>query len=295
MGVKDILRTIQETSQQMIPLYAFPESAVRALNGMVRYAQMRQQPIEIPRVFTVRKEDASAIFEKAMSEGRRFLEPLECAGVLKAYGIPVPEMKQARGPEEAVQQAKQIGYPVVMKAMMRTRQHKSDFGGVALDLRNDTETIDAYRQIADRVKIAGLESDFRSVYLQPMMKGGKEVILGMTYDPKFGPLLMFGLGGIYVESMRDTTFRIIPIGENDAKTMIRSIKAFPLLQGVRGEQGVDLEFLAEMLQRLSQLASDFHFIREMEINPFIVSHRRDLSCAVDARIAIEIKNVMRKE
>jgi acyl-CoA synthetase (NDP forming) len=138
-----------------------------------------------------------------------------------------------------------------------------------------------------RVRRAGLEPEWQGAYLQPMMRGGKEVILGMSYDRTFGPLLMFGLGGIYVETMKDTIFRIVPITREDARTMIESIHAYPMLKGVRGEPSVDLEFLAEVLQRLSQLISEFHFISEIEINPFFASPRREDCLALDSRILLD--------
>jgi acyl-CoA synthetase (NDP forming) len=189
--------------------------------------------------------------------------------------------------EEALIQARKLGYPVVMKAMMKTKDHKSEFGGVAVDLRTDAEIKDSYDRMKEKIREKGLEAEWQGVYLQPMVKGGKEVILGMTTDPTFGPLLMFGMGGIYVETMKDVTFRIIPITENDARSMIESIRAYPLLRGVRGEAPVDLAFLAEVLERLSQLCNDFHFIREMEINPFFISSNRQSCIAVDTRIRFD--------
>lgn len=287
MGVKDILRTIQETSQSIIPLYAFPESAARALNGLVRYARIQKQVYGEPTLFPVDREKAEEIFANSRRENRTVLHPVELREVLQAYGIPVAPIAFARNLEEAILHARKLGYPVVMKALFRERQHKSDVGGVMLDLRTDGEVIDAYTHLSARIREQGLESEWEGVYLQPMIRGGKEVIIGMTYDPTFGPLLMFGLGGIYVETMSDTIFRIIPITANDAYNMIQSIKGYPLLKGVRGEPGVDIDLLAEMLQRVSQLSSDFHFIRELEINPFIASSKRDLNLAVDFRARLD--------
>jgi acyl-CoA synthetase (NDP forming) len=170
---------------------------------------------------------------------------------------------------------------------METKQHKSEFGGVMVDLRTDTEIIEAYEQMSRRIKEQNLEKEWQGFYLQPMIKGGKEVILGMTMDPTFGALLMFGMGGIYVETMKDVTFRIIPITENDAKNMIESIRGYPLLQGVRGEPPVDLKILQEALQRLSQLCNDFPVIQEIEINPFFISSRKDACLALDSRIYLK--------
>jgi acetyltransferase len=287
MGVKDILRTIQETSQSIIPLYAFPESAARALNGLVRYARIKKQEYGEPTVFAVDREAAEKIFSPIRKENRTMLNLLELKDVLTAYGIPVAPMEFAKDLEEAVLKARKLGYPVVMKASLKNHEHKSDVGGVVLDLRTDTELIDSYAQLSARLAGHGLQKEWNGVYIQPMIRGGKEVIIGMTYDPTFGPLIMFGLGGVYVETMRDTVFRVIPISASEAHGMIHSIKGYPLLKGIRGEPGVDLDLLAEILQRISQLASDFHFIRELEINPFIASARKELNLAVDFRARLE--------
>lgn len=288
MGVKDILRTIQQTAQTVIPLYAFPESAARAMAGMAHYKRMKEQPLEEPAVFAVDRAAAQTILERARAEHRTKLSPAEMRDLLKAYGIPSPEIEEARNLEEVIHKARKLGYPIVMKAMLKEKQHKSDFGGVVVDLRNDAETIDAFTLMQKRIEQHGLVSEFLGVYLQPMVKGGKEVILGMTYDPTFGPLLMFGHGGVYVEAMKDTIFRTIPITKRDAVTMIESIRAYPLLKGQRGEPPVDLEFLVEMLQRVSQLSSDFDFIRELEVNPFLASADRGSNLALDARIVINL-------
>lgn len=287
MGVKDILGRIHEASVNMIPLYEFPESAARALKGLVRYARLRESEQGEPGQFAVDKKAAEEIFSKVRADRRNNLTPEEMNTLMRAYGIPVTEIRLARNLEEVVHEARKLGYPVVLKAILEKTQHKSDIGGVAVDLRTDSEVIDAYNHISEAVRRHGLLDEWQGVYLQPMVRGGKEVIIGMTYDPNFGPMIMFGMGGIYVEAIQDTVFRIVPITENDAKTMIQSVKGFPILKGVRGEPGVDLDFLAEILQRLSQLAYDFHFIKEMEINPFIISAQREGCLAVDARITLD--------
>ena len=212
---------------------------------------------------------------------------MEIQMLLQCYGIPVPSVAEAGNLEDVIHQARRIGYPVVMKAILEKKQHKSEFGAVLLDLRTDAEVIDAYSKLTERIKQHGLASEWRGVYLQPMLRGGKEVIMGVTYDPSFGPLVMFGMGGIYVENLNDTIFRILPITPGDARTMIESIRSYPLLQGVRGESPVDTDFLEEVLQRLSQLVMDFHCLREIEINPFLASSKRESCVALDVRILID--------
>lgn len=286
MGVEDILHTIHEGTQTLMPLYAFPESAAKALSGMVRYSRLKAQPGGDPQVFPVRREEAEAVFEKARAESRNTLSPHEIQALLQAYGIPVATLRYARNLEEVIYQARKVGYPLVLKAFLETKQHKTDFGGVMVDLRNDAEVIDAYTEMTERIRAQGMQDEWLGVFLQPMVKG-KEMIIGMSYDPTFGPLVMFGLGGIYVESTRDTIFRVLPITENDARTMIESIRGYSILKGTRNERPVDTDFLSEILQRLSQLCSDFHFIRDLEINPFMATPNRETSAAVDARIYLD--------
>lgn len=287
MGVKDILKVIRNTSRSFIPIYAFPESAARALNGMVQYSEIQHRTYEEPTQFPVDRDRVQTILDRAKQEQRHALGLLEAQEVLAAYGIPVAPMKQASSPEEAIDASMQTGYPVVMKAVLTHGSHKSDVGGVAVDLRNASEVLEAYTSMRAQILKQGLAEQWQGVHIQPMVRGGKEVILGMNFDPTFGPLLMFGLGGIYVETMKDTVFRIVPITKKDACAMIESVRAYPVLKGVRGEPSVDIDFLAELLQRLSLLASDFHMIREMEINPLIATSDRNTSVAVDARIFLD--------
>jgi acetyltransferase len=284
MGIQDILRTIQDTKRTIIPLYAFPESAAKALNALVRYRHLREQLHSEPKILEVQKQTAAQILDKAVVEKRTTLRPAEIVQLLQAYGIPTAPVVEVHTLEETILQARKMGYPLVMKAIMETKQHKSEFGGVTVDLRTDSEIIEAYEVMMRRIREQHLEKDWQGFYLQPMIKGGKEVILGKTMDPTFGPLLMFGMGGIYVETMKDVTFRIIPITENDSKNMIESIRGYPLLKGVRGEPPVDLNILQEALQRLSQLCNDFPVIKEIEINPFFISSRKDFCLALDSRV-----------
>jgi acetyltransferase len=286
MGVKDILRTIRDTSQSVIPLYAFPESAVRALNGMVHYGRIKQRTYEEPQHFHVDRQAADQIIQSAVPQNRTLLDQNEIQIVMQSYGIPVPQTVIATSAADAAKAASSIGFPLVLKARMKTKLHKTDFGGVAVDLRNPAEVETAYNEMKNRVAQAHLQDEWLGVYLQPMIRGGKEVIIGVTVDPTFGSLLGFGLGGVYVETMKDTIFRAIPINRSDAMQMIHSIKGYPLLEGVRGETPVDIEFLAEVLQRISQLASDFPQIRDMEINPFIITPDRANSLAVDVRMIL---------
>jgi len=288
MGVKDILRIIRKTSQSMVPMYAFPESAVRALHGMIRYANIRKKIYEDPYKFPVAIAEAEKALSVAKQEKRKMLTQDEIQLLFRAYGIPLPEVEEARSAAESMSLAQKIGFPLVLKAKMNSKSHKSDFGGVVVDLRNASEVEQAFHEMETRVRAAGLEKDWMGVYLQPMVRGGKEVIMGVTDDPTFGSLLMFGLGGIYVETMKDTIFRAIPVTPADVFEMIQSVKGYPLLNGIRGEPRVDVELIAEVLQRISQMVTDLPVIHELEINPFIITPDRSRSMAVDVRVFLNL-------
>ena len=187
MGIEDILRTIQDTKLAIIPLYPFPESAAKALNALVRYSQLRNKVHGEPEIFPVQTERVRNILTLAKSQNRKTLHPTEIHDLLEAYSIPAAPVAEAKTVEEAVSQSRKLGYPLVMKAMMQTKQHKSDFGGVALDLRSDSEVTTAFEAMNRRIRDLQLEEEWQGVYLQPMIRGGKEVILGKTDDPHSDP------------------------------------------------------------------------------------------------------------
>jgi len=173
---------------------------------------------------------------------------------------------------------------VVLKILSPDIVHKTEAGGVSVDLRSSPEVAEAYRSMLRRVKESHPEARLEGVMVERYLKGGREVIIGMSSDPRFGPILMFGLGGIYVEALKDVSFRVCPVTRTDAEEMIRSIRGFPLLEGVRGEAASDLATLAETIQRVSQLVGDHDRIRELDMNPFLAFPSGGM--AVDARIGI---------
>jgi acetate---CoA ligase (ADP-forming) len=189
--------------------------------------------------------------------------------------------------DEAVEVAERIGYPVAMKITSPDIIHKSDIGGVRLDLGSADAVRDAFDLMMMRIRQRAPSARIEGVYVEGMVKRGREIILGMTRDPQFGPMLMFGLGGIFVEVMKDVTFHIAPITKEESMQMLRSTKSFALLKGVRGQSSVDLDAIATALQRISQLVTDFPQILEMDINPFIVGAVGSDSIAADARITLQ--------
>ncbi|MEE8405190.1 MAG: acetate--CoA ligase family protein, partial [candidate division Zixibacteria bacterium] len=211
----------------------------------------------------------------------------EAIEILKAYGIPAAGYKYAWSQEEAVVAAKKTGYPVVMKINTPLLLHKTEAGGVRVDLRNADEIKKSFEKLHSRIDKLNKGEKF-SVAIQKMVKHGVETVIGMTTDPQFGPLLMFGLGGIYVEIMKDVSFRINPLSTQDAKEMVRSLRSYPLLTGFRGAKPVQIATIEEVLLRLSQLVRDFDCFREIDINPFIASPITNNCKAVDARFILNV-------
>jgi acetyltransferase len=277
----------KEVYQHPFPVYLFPESAARALTAMVEHRQWLDCPEGTIRTFDVSKSVAESIFAAVRNEGRLHLNSAEALTVLNAYGIHTCSFGYAATPEEAQATAREIGYPVVLKLIARNLTHKSDVGGVIVDIRNDDELTRGFDTLLARAEKHGLSKDVEGVLVQQMIRGGREVVMGMAHDPQFGPLLMFGLGGIYVETLKDVSFRVWPITDRDAREMIESIRSFPILKGTRGEDPVNFPLLEETLLRISQLVGDFPEIAELDINPFIASHKADASKAVDAKLTLK--------
>jgi len=230
-------------------------------------------------------EKASAILTKARKEKRHALLEPESKTICSAYGIPVTEFKLAKDETEAVRFAKQIGYPVVLKIVSLDIIHKSDVGGVIVNLKNDKEVRSAYKKIIANVKKHRSRSRIAGVLVQEMAPPGTEVIVGATKDPQFGPTLMFGLGGIFVEVLKDVTFRIAPVTKEEASEMICEVKAYPLLKGYRNAPPADVGAIAKIILNTSRLVMEHQEIKELDLNPILV-YRKGAK-TVDARIILE--------
>jgi acetyltransferase len=265
--------------------YDDPARAAYTMRMMSRYHGIRQRVYEAPRRFGVDEEKARAIIESSRKEGITVLG-LEALPVLEAYGIPTLEYRVATSAGDALDAARRLGYPVVMKIISPDIVHKSDVGGVRLGIGDDGELESAYSKMMKDVTLAAPRCRISGVLVQRMATGGKEVILGMNRDPQFGPLIMFGLGGIYVEGLKDVQFRVAPLNEADAKGMVQGIKARRILEGARGEKPSDVEKLAELIERLSQLVTDFPDILEMDVNPVKVYEKGKGCLALDVRLGI---------
>jgi acetyltransferase len=270
-----------------IPLYLFPESAARALAGMNQHRLWRSRLTGAIPSFPANREVAQAIIEAVRAEGRLDLLTPEALALLDAYGIQTSRFSFARTLEEAIIAARGIGFPVVLKLIARDVSHKSDVGGVILDIRNTDELVSAFMKMLGRVERYGLERSSAGVMVQEMVSGGRELVLGMASDPHFGPVMMFGLGGIYVETLKDVAFRLWPLTDLEARDMIGSIRSLPILKGSRGEEPIDFATLEETLLRLSQLVGDFDDLAEIDVNPYMASSKAGQSKVVDARMRLK--------
>lgn len=286
MGKKSIESGSKILTKYHIPNYSYPEHAVSSLNVMYQYHVWTKRPEKVYPNFEGLKDKALDIFETVKKENREHLTDSEIYEVLHAYGFLQPKSLIARTSEEAVAAAKGIGYPVAMKIVSPQILHKSDIGGVKLNINSKKEVENTFFDITTRVKHIMPTAQINGVMIQEMVSGGKEVIIGITRDAQFGHMIMFGLGGIYVEVLKDIAFRIAPLSKEDAYEMIRETKVFPLLRGVRGEAETDIDAIEKSILLLSQMALDFPQIIEAEINPLLVKKRGEGVVAIDARFII---------
>ncbi|MDH5450682.1 MAG: acetate--CoA ligase family protein [Candidatus Bathyarchaeota archaeon] len=227
----------------------------------------------------------SEIFEKARNEKRKYLLEPEAKTVCVEYGIPVTKFMIAKTEDEAVKSADKLGYPVVLKIVSPDVIHKFDVGGVILNLKSSLEVRKAYSQILSNVRKHKAKAKITGILVQEMAPESTEIIIGATKDPQFGPALMFGLGGIFVEVLKDVTFRIAPITEADAKEMITEVKAYPILKGYRNQPPADIEAIIRILVNTSRLVMDYPEIKELDLNPIMVYKKG--AKTVDARIILE--------
>ncbi len=271
-----VLSTLQKGG---VPCFALPGEAARALAALVRYHRVRSREEGEVKTFEADKPLAESIIAKAKEGGRNMLSAEEVYRILDAYHIPTADWGMAGSPEDAVKIADSIGYPVVVKADAQSVVHKSDMGGVAANLSDGGSVLSAAQKMADN-----LDADDLRFFVQKFMPGGVEVILGAKAEEGLGHIIMFGLGGIFVEVLKDVIFSLTPLTDADAKEMLGSIKGAPLLAGVRGQEGVDQKALETLLLQLSQLVGDLPEIQEMDLNP-VMAFKSGVF-AVDARIAV---------
>jgi len=272
-----------------LPNYAFPENAARVLGKLANYAEWRQQPPgAIPEFDNIQPQPARALCQTILRErGAGWLGADEVRTVLKCFGLPLPRSAICRTPDQTIQAARDIGFPVALKLASRQIVHKTEFGGVQLNLQDETSVRHAFAMIRGRLAETNRLADFDGVLVQPMISGGVELMVGVTQDPSFGPLIGFGLGGIHVEILKDVCFRVTPVSDRDASEMIRSIRGFKLLEGYRGHPPADIVAIEELLLRVARLVEEISDISELDLNPVIALPPGQGCLIVDARIRVE--------
>lgn len=287
MGKEAVKEGVALLDKNRIPNLFFPEKAIRCFKTMASYRKELNRSVSIETSYSFNKVKAKEILSNYLKKQVYTLGHEESKDMLLSYGFTLPKNALARNSVEAITYADEIGYPVAMKIVSPDILHKSDVGGVAVRLKDKEEVKNAFERMMSSVKRYMPNAFIAGVSIQQMITDGKEVIVGFTRDPSFGPMLMFGLGGIYVEVLKDVSFRLCPVDKNEANDMVSEIKSFPLLKGVRGEKAGDMESLQDAIIRFSHLASDFPELLEGEINPLLVRPQGMGVVAIDSRFRLK--------
>jgi acetyl coenzyme A synthetase (ADP forming)-like protein len=286
MGEARIAPGVEILREYGVPNYGFPERAADALEAMTSHVREKARPLDALVTYDVDREPVRQLFARVKGEGRVSIGDAEAWDILNAYGFSIPKSSLARTAEEAVTSAEDIGYPVVLKITSPDILHKTDVGGVKVGLTKASDVRDAFDLMVYRAKRYMPQADVWGCQVQQMLAGRHEILLGMSRDPQFGPLVAFGLGGIYVEVLKDVSFRVAPFGRREAEDMIREIATYPLLEGVRGQPPADTEAVIDALLRISQLVTDFPEIAELDVNPLMVFEQGRGAMAVDMRLVL---------
>lgn len=286
LGASRVADAIEILRAGDVPTYKSPEFAISTLKVMSDYARWRARPKRVVRLFSVNRRKVEKVITRHLRLTDREIGEMEAKEILEAYGFVTPKGLLATSAEQAANFADQIGYPVVLKIWSPDIIHKTEVGGVRTGLTTPQQVMDAFDLMMYRIPKKVPTADILGVLVQEMCKSGREVILGMNRDPHYGPLMMFGMGGVLVEVLRDVAFYLAPLTGEEAKEMLLSTRTYHLLKGSPGEEGVDIDVIAEGLQRLSQLVTEFPQIQELDINPYVVGPRGTTPIAVDARIKV---------
>lgn len=287
MGIVDVSQGVKILEENKVPHYRFPEGAARVLAAMNRYQSWIKRPRTSVKTFSFEKEKIEKIIRRAQKSGETFLPIDASMSVLQAAGFPVLPFAFAENAAQAAFEAGKMGFPAALKLISPQVVHKFDFGAVRLNLKNEKEVAEACAEMERKFFKIFPGGKVQGYFLQRMSPKGVEVILGMNRDSHLGPTIMFGLGGIYVEVLKDVTFRLAPLRERSAALMIESIRGYKILKGVRGEKPSDTSSIEESLQRLSQLACDFPQIKEIDLNPLMAHEKGKGANVLDARIILE--------
>ena len=277
-----------------MPFFMYAEEAADGFNRLIQQRLWQNRPEGKIPTYNVDRAKAESIMKQSISEGRAQLTTRESIDVLDAYGIRVCKSGFATNINEVVEVGNRIGYPVVMKMTSKTTSHKTDVGGVRVNIQSEEQLRNEYNDLIAKLTEKGLIDGLEGVIIQEMVKSNREMVCGIATDPQYGPMMMFGLGGVFIEVMKDVTFRIAPLSDVDASEMIKSVKAYKLLEGARGTTPAQMEQIQETLLRLSQLVSDYPFIDELDINPLLISEKTGEGIAVDGRIKVRLEEAAEK-
>jgi len=286
MGEARIEEGVRVLARANLPNFPFPERAAAVLAAMHEYAELRSRPDPQFESFDVDKASAAKVIQQVRADDRVTIGDAEAREILIAYGLQVPDSRLAHSADEAVDMAGEMGYPVVLKIASPDILHKTDAGGVKVGLDSPADVRDAFDLIMYRAQRYFPEAQLWGCQVQKMVPEGLEILIGMNRDPQFGPLVTFGLGGIYVETLRDVAFRVAPFSRDEATEMLGEIRAHALLDGVRGQPEADKGAIVEALLRVAQLVSDFPEITELDINPFVVYEQGHGGIAIDMRLVL---------
>ncbi len=286
MGEEHTRPGVRVLTKHGVPNYPVPERAVAALKAMADQYQWQHRPMPVFESFPAKKKKVKEIFDQVRADGRVQIADAESRALLEAYEIPIPPSKVCRTAEEAVDFAEEAGYPVVMKIASPDILHKTDIGGVRLNISNGGDVRDAFDLLTFRAVRYMPDAEIWGCLVQKQMQSGREFIIGMKRDPQFGPLVMFGLGGIYVEVLKDVSFRIAPFSRKEANEMIQEILAYALLRGVRGQVRSDIQAVVNTLLKVSLFVTDFPEILEMDINPLMVFEEGRGVTSIDMRLVL---------
>lgn len=287
MTTSDFFSTLSDMDVT-VPFFMYAEEAVDAMARLDQQRRWIERPVGECVRYAIDRDAVVATFKQALAENRDQLTTRESMDVLKAYGIRICGSGFARTADEAVAIADAIGYPVVMKMTSKTTSHKTDVGGVRVNITSAQMLREQYTDLIAKLEQKGLLDGLEGVIIQEMVKGSREMVCGIATDPQYGPMMMFGLGGVFIEVMKDVTFRLAPLTNVDAAEMVRSVKAFKLLEGARGTTPANIDQIEETLLRLSQLVTDFPFVDELDINPLMISEKNGEAIAVDGRIKVRL-------
>lgn len=272
-----------------MPFFMYAEEAADGFNRLNQQRIWMNRPAGKVPCYDVDRAKAEKIMKGALAEGRAQLTTLESIDLLSAYGIRACKYGLATNEEQVVELGNSIGYPVVMKMTSKTTSHKTDVGGVRVNIQSEEQLRAEYKDLIAKLTEKGLIDGLEGVIIQEMVKGNREMVCGIATDPQYGPMMMFGLGGVFIETLKDVTFRIAPLTDVDVDEMIKSVKAYALLKGARGTKPAQMEQIQETLLRLSQLVNDYKFIDELDINPLLISEKTGEGIAVDGRIKMRVE------